>query len=626
MRPPASSRAGPPIWRRRSTRASWRAATRAIRMEIERRIAGPPGLRRQAGAAGLRPGLAPLLRAAHAGQPGGRGEEAGGRAAHAAAADPGGAAGLHRADDRRGGRVRERQAGDRKDAAAGAAGCATWPEPGRADPELAAEIRRGRSAGRALAADDAATPACWMRSAAATPSERAFVEQVGRLVAAEASVERFVSAVDRRIDAAPPRPRGRRAALPAGRSLVAPAGAGCRGGGCALAAGHTPDRRSPGALPGRASPATVVTGTLHRSQGRLRRRQPSRPRGQRSSSDEGRACLRPGRRQPGLPGARVADAAGAGRRRDRRPRGRQGGGHRAAPAAAGATFTIGTAAGEVTAIGTAFSVELADGGASVVTRVVQGRGRRRHRRARPASDAGDACRRTRRWPRPAAARWRMSSEEEREEWSLVRGPRRAGLPGPGRREESAPGRRSPTGRRRRPPAGAEVPALLRLADALRARGRLRDAQGICDGLARRFPGRPEIEGIAAELRRPPARPALERHPGGLPDQRRAAAATSIPGATSGRPTPTSAAGTAASSRRRSTAPTWIPLYRSERFAFPGEELAYHLPVRRRAIRRAPALCGDLGGDRQARHAPVRRASSRATGCWRATTSRPRSAP
>src|SRR5205814_6675195 len=60
-----------------------------------------------------------------------------------------------------------------------------------------------------------------------------------------------------------------------------------------------------------------------------------------------------------------------------------------------------------------------------------------------------------------------------------------------------------------PDAGAESraaddpSALLELVDALRARGRLRDAQGICDTLARRYPGRSDIERLAAELRRPP---------------------------------------------------------------------------------------------------------------------------
>ena len=69
------------------------------------------------------------------------------------------------------------------------------------------------------------------------------------------------------------------------------------------------------------------------------------------------------------------------------------------------------------------------------------------------------------------------------------------------------------------PAGTEVPALLRLADALRARGRLRDAQGICDGAGAPVPG---AAGDRAHRRRAAAAaagPALERHAGGLPDQR-----------------------------------------------------------------------------------------------------------
>ena len=243
--------------------------------------------------------------------------------------------------------------------------------------------------------------------------------------------------------------------------------------------------------------------------------------------------------------------------------------------AAGATFTIGTAAVEVTAIGTAFSVELAEGGASVIARVVQGAIAVAHRGAPPSEKvtlkAHEAL------AAPSGTRWRMSTEEEREEWSLIRGHAAQAVQALAAREAPAAadsdraGEGTPTG------AAAEVPALLRLADALRARGRLRDAQGICDGLARRFPGQPEIEAIAAELRRPPpaqpwnATPAVYRinAGGGLyvdPRGNTWAADSHFSG------------GHGNEFEEEIDGTDMDPLYRSERFAFPGEELSYRLPV------------------------------------------------
>jgi hypothetical protein len=170
----------------------------------------------------------------------------------------------------------------------------------------------------------------------------------------------------------------------------------------------------------------------------------------------------------------------------------------------------------------------------------------------------------------SGARWRMSSEEERDEWSLVRAhvsPARPALAEP-----------APPGDRDEPTtAAADRSALLALADALRARGRLRDAQGICDALERRHPGQSEIQRIAAELRLPPpaqpwnATPAVYRiNAGGDryvdPRGNVWAADTHYSG------------GHAVDIDEEIDGTDMDPLYRTERWIFPGEELVYRLPV------------------------------------------------
>ena len=370
------------------------------------------------------------------------------------------------------------------------------------------------------------------RSAA---GEQAFVEKVGRLVAAEASVEPFVSAVERRLG---PR-RRRRWPL-----LLAPLLAAA-----AIALWSRPPRpRAPVSVP-----AKLLTGTLAWSGARLRPGQIV-PQGAALASDEGRACL-------ALPD-------GTGLCLERATRVRLGPGRvaleagKAAAAVAhqrpGATFAIASAAGEVTAVGTAFSVEL--GGAGMITRIVEGIVRVERAGAGPVLlPAHEALSTT--------DRWRMSSEEERDEWSLLRA-------------QTAPAllarHQAPPPAEAHPPSD-DAPALLRLADALRARGRLRDAQGICDDLHRRHPGRPEIERLAAELRLPApaqpwnATPAVYRiNAGGDryvdPRGNVWAADSHFTG------------GHAVEIAEEIDATDMDPLYRTERWIFPGERLAYNLPV------------------------------------------------
>jgi hypothetical protein len=390
-------------------------------------------------------------------------------------------------------------------------------------------------------------------------SERAFVGQVARLVAAEASVDRFVSAVDRRIDAGGPvrRARARWSLVVAPLALAAAA---------AIALWPRWARREA------TREATMLAGRLQAEQQALRAGA-AVPVGTTLASEDGRACLR------------LADDSQVCLERGARIRLEPEGaeqrialevGKLAAVVAhqpPGATFTIRTATGEATAIGTAFTVEQSDDGATMVTRVVQG-----------TVAVGPASLPLRQRPRLGAhealvagtdRRWRMSSEEERDEWSLVRAgappvrlvPQLA-RPATTRAEDPADAA---------PPATEDVTALLALADALRARGRLRDAQGICEGLARRHPGRPDIERIASELRRPPptqpwnATPAVYRiNAGGRryldPRGNAWSADTHFTG------------GHSSEFREDIDGSDMDPLYQSERMIFPGEHLAYNLPV------------------------------------------------
>jgi ferric-dicitrate binding protein FerR (iron transport regulator) len=435
------------------------------------------------------------------------------------------------------------------------------------DSELAGEIGSDSPLGQALLADEDLHR---MLDAVGRSSadEAAFVEQVGRLVAAEASVEGFVSAMQRRLDAAarPVAPPRRRWPL-----LVAPA-ALLAAAAVALWPGGPAPRQVPAALGPAPAVATLVAGTLRSGFGLLRPGQPLTE-GATLSSDEGRACLR------------LADGSQVCLERGTRMRVQTGRGDgpialQAGKVAAtvrhqepGATFTIRTTLGDVTALGTAFSVELTDDGASMITRVVQGKVAIVPR-GRPGSGqlllrAHEAL------SASSGSRWRMSSEEERDEWALVRAQSAPAFlalqaeesppPGPEEHEEQVA------------PAGAEVPALLRLADALRARGRLRDAQGICEGLARRYPGRPEIERVAAELRRPPpaqpwnATPAVYRiNAGGSryvdPRGNLWSADVHYSGGHGGE------------FQEEIDGTDMDPLYRSERFVFPGGQLSYNLPL------------------------------------------------
>ncbi len=387
-------------------------------------------------------------------------------------------------------------------------------------------------------------------------TERQFVQRVEDLVMAEVTAERFVSAVQKKIDAAAPRRRGRAWLLAAPLALAAAA--------LIVVAMHA--LRS-GAPEGPAPVATVVAGTLQESARRLEVGQEA-PRDAVLTSEDGRACLRlrdashlcleQGSRVRVAAEGRVQLEAGkvAAVVTHQKP---------------GQTFTIQTAVAEVVAIGTAFSVELTEEGASAIARVVQGtvlvvppgraRGQGTEVRAHQALAAS------------IGRRWRMSSEEEREEWSLVRAQAvpvvtalqtaEAPPPEPGGVDGGA--------------QEGEVAALLRLADALRARGRLRDAQGICDGLAQRYPDHPEIERIAAELRRPPpaqpwnATPAVYRiNAGGGryvdPRGNVWSADAHYTGGHSGE------------FLEEIDGTDMDPLYQSERFVFPGETLTYNLPV------------------------------------------------
>src|SRR5205814_868292 len=111
------------------------------------------------------------------------------------------------------------------------------------------------------------------RSAA---GEQVFVEKVERLVAAEATAEPFVSAVEPRLATAPPRARRRRWPL-----LLAP---------LALAAAAVALWPRPAPPPPSTDPAPVLTGALTWSGGRLGPGQ-RLPAGPALASEEGRACL-----------------------------------------------------------------------------------------------------------------------------------------------------------------------------------------------------------------------------------------------------------------------------------------------------------------------------------------------
>jgi ferric-dicitrate binding protein FerR (iron transport regulator) len=427
--------------------------------------------------------------------------------------------------------------------------------------ELGEEVRAGTPLAKSLAADRE-VHRLLDALGRSTASEEAFVGQVNRLVAAEASAERFVSAVDQRIDAAavpvPPAARSRRWPL-----VVAP---------LALAAAaavvlwprahHTVDRAR----------ATLVAGTLQLDQRSLQAGEHV-PDEVALSAEDARACLR-------LPdGSQVCLERGARLRLqwegdDRRVVLESG---KVAAIVAhqkpGATFTVRAPAGDATAIGTAYSVEVADDGAAMITRVVQGTvavgGAATPLAQRPRVRAHEAFSATNR------VRWRMSSEEERDEWSLIRA---HVVPALLAREVASPAPASSEPRvDAGTPPGAEVAGLLQLADALRARGRLRDAQGICDGLARRYPGRPDIERIAAELRLPPpaqpwnATPAVYRiNAGGRryldPRGNTWSADEHYKG------------GHAGEFREEIDGTDMDPLYQSERMIFPGETLSYNLPV------------------------------------------------
>jgi hypothetical protein len=443
-------------------------------------------------------------------------------------------------------------------------------EPG-VGPELLAEAPPGSELARVLAAD-AQLHRMLDALGRSHAAEKTFVDQVGRLVTAEASVDRFVSAVERRIASAPPRAQVRpRARVPA-RWLVAPLALAAAVVALWLGAERGPSRDPVAPLARGLAPATVTTGLLQAGGTTLRPGQVV-PVGVALLCDQGRACLRLGE------GSQLCMERGTRLRLE--PPGRSGpvaleAGKVAATVrhqAPGSTFTVGTPAAHVTAIGTAFTVEAAEDGRATIARVVEGT----VAVSRPGRPAGDGLRLSahQALSGTGGARWRMSSEEELEQWSLLRAhapaaflaqPAEAVPPAPRPERAEAP-----------PPAETEVATLLRLADALRARGRLSDARGIIVGLAGRHPRRPDIERVAAELRAPPpaqpwnATPAVYRiNAGGGryvdPRGNLWSADVHFSGGHTGE------------FQEEIDGTDMDPIYRSERFAFPFERMSYHLPV------------------------------------------------
>jgi hypothetical protein len=441
-------------------------------------------------------------------------------------------------------------------------------------PELLAEVRAGGELAPALAAD-AQLHRLLDALGRSHAEEAVFVEQVGRLVAAEASVDRFVSAVERQIDAVPPRPRPtarlRPARRPGGRWLAAPLALAAAAAAAALWLGAT-RRPSSDVVARGPAPTTLTTGLLQAGGDRLRPGQLV-PAAVPLVCDEGRACLRLGdgsqlcmergtRLQldrPGRPGPVVLEAGKVAATVRHQP--------------PGATFAVSTAAADVTAIGTAFTVEVTEDGRATIARVVEGT----VAVSPPGRPGADGVRLSAHQALSASggARWRMSSEEEREEWSLVRAHTPAAFLA--RPVEITPPTARPEGPEALSPSETETAALLRLGDALRARGRLSDAQGIIDGLARRLPGRSDIERLAAEVRAPPpaqpwnATPAVYRiNAGGgrYMDPRGNIWSADIH----------YSGGHTGEFQEEIDGTDMDPIYRSERFAFPSERMSYHLPV------------------------------------------------
>ncbi len=168
-------------------------------------------------------------------------------------------------------------------------------DTGAAD-ELAAALRPGGPLADALAADEGLHRMLGGLGRAGADTD-AFVARVESLVAAEASGERFVRAVEARIQAPA---RRRRRWLP--WSLVFAPGACRRAGGGGLAAGAPPsagDQRpaptATAAAPG-AGRVTVVLGSLATPAPAGKRLVPGQtvPAGLTLASDQGRACLRLG--------------------------------------------------------------------------------------------------------------------------------------------------------------------------------------------------------------------------------------------------------------------------------------------------------------------------------------------
>ena len=462
--------------------------------------------------------------------------------------------------------------------------------------ELAEAIRAGGPLADALRADDEIHRLLDALGRSAH-DEQAFVDQVGLLASAEASSDRFVSAVDRHIDATEAllaRRRGEaRAARPPRRwALVLGAPVVALAAAAALALWVRSERATTsddaGAVAMQRTP-TVASGTLTVADGARLGLGQEVPEGAVLASDQGRSCVR------------LADTSQICLERATRvtlaPRDQRGrlrvavdAGKVAAAVAhqrPGETFTIGSAAGDVTAVGTAFSVELGGERGAMTVRVVEG-AVRVERRAPAESGAAGApvlLRAHRALAAATRSEWRMTSEEERDEWSLVRADTaqvataRPATP-PAAPQPAAPvtDRAGTAGEGATAGPGGEVSALLALADALRARGRLRDARAIGDRLARRHPGHRDVERMVAELRLPPpvqpwnATPAVYRiNAGGerYVDPRGnvwAADTFGVGGVHSG------------DIDEEIDGTDMDPLYRCERVVFPRDKMSYHLPL------------------------------------------------
>jgi hypothetical protein len=248
-------------------------------------------------------------------------------------------------------------------------------------------------------------------------------------------------------------------------------------------------------------------------------------------------------------------------------------------AAAGAARGLTVVAGTHRAVtgGGAFSVTHEPPGAEAVVRVVLGTVRVTEGGAGGTTVAAHQA-----FSLGTGARWRLSADEAREEWSLSRG-ETAGE----RRAPEADDPLTPTAAALTvdpssgPEAGASEPAddlgpLLALADALRARGRVRDAEGIYARLARLHPDRADVALALAALRAPPpatpwnASPALYRiNVGGPSWQDPSGNVWAADAHFSG--------GTTYETEEDIDGTDLDPLYRTERFA-PQGPLGYTLPV------------------------------------------------